>query len=220
VTHEPPTGRRGSRKYDPDHGFLRIRDFLQETTRVFGRPLNWGIARWEYARYFIAPYLGGYGETEGSREGSLKAIRFWEEVIRVWENEEKEIVGVVNLEHPNPDHLGFGEIFVQRHPRYPHLLDEMLDYGEAALVNPKTNSTHIYVYDYDVDLQRVVERRGYEKDPSRFDLASEYVILDAVDIPGPDLPEGFILRSMADENDIERCREIFGRGFNHPDPSE
>ena len=107
------------------------------------RPTSCASDRWNYARYFIAPYLGHYRrDYETGPEGSLKAIRFWEEVIRVWETVETgtgggEIVGVVNIEHPDPGHRGFGEICVQRHPDYGHLLDEMLDYGEKNLLNPR-----------------------------------------------------------------------------------
>jgi hypothetical protein len=135
------------RKYRPEQDFLRIRDFLVDTYQVIGKPLNWRLERWNYARYFVAPMLGAYRQEEPNVEGSLRAIRFWEDTIGVWENDEGEIVGVVNMEYPDTEHPGFGEAFFQRHPQYTFLLDEMLDYAEATLTNKKTNSLHIYIYD-------------------------------------------------------------------------
>jgi predicted N-acetyltransferase YhbS len=147
----------------------------------------------------------------------LKAIRFWEDTIGVWENDEHGIVGVVNMEHPDPEHSGFGEAFFQRHPQYPFLLDEMLDYAEATLKNKKTNTLYIYIYDHDEPFQALVQQRGYEKDEKDFGYDSEFVIEN---LPEQGLPEGYVIRSMAQENNIELRREIFGRAFNHPDPSE
>ena len=37
--------------YRPDVDFIRVRDFLAETYGCFAAPLNWGIERWNYARY-------------------------------------------------------------------------------------------------------------------------------------------------------------------------
>lgn len=73
------------RRYEPETDFMRVRDFLKRTGKAYGRPLDWKIDRWNYARYFVAPYLGGDGrDDEAGREGSLNAVRFWESVIRIW----------------------------------------------------------------------------------------------------------------------------------------
>jgi predicted N-acetyltransferase YhbS len=205
------------RRYRPEQDFLRIRDFLVETYQAFEKPLNWRIERWNYARYFVAPLVGTYGQEEPDLEDSLKAIRFWEDTIGVWENDQHEIVGVVNMEHPNPEHPGFGEAFFQRHPQYPFLLDEMLDYAEATLISKKTNSLFTYIYDHDESFQTLVQQRGYEKDAQDVGYDSEFVIEH---LPEQNLPEGYVIRSMAQENNIELRREVFGRAFNHLDPSE
>lgn len=49
------------RTYEPDRDFIRIRDFLNETYTAFLGPYNWGLERWNYARYFVAPFVGAYG---------------------------------------------------------------------------------------------------------------------------------------------------------------
>ncbi len=205
------------RKYKPEQDFIRIRDFLVGTYGSFDKLLNWRIERWNYARYFVAPFLGTYGQKEPNLEDGLKAIRFWEDTIGVWESDDNEIVGVVNMEHPDPGHPGFGEAFLQRHPQYAFLLDEMLDYAEATLVNRKTNTLFIYVYDYDDQLQTLVRQRNFEKDAERVRWDSKFVIRD---LPEQRLPEGYVMQSMAQENNIELRREIFGRAFDHPDRTE
>jgi predicted N-acetyltransferase YhbS len=205
------------RKYNPARDFIRIRDFLIDTYTAFDAPVNWGIERWNYARYFVAPMLGSYGTDTGVPDGSLEAIRLWEELVGVWESEDDEIVGVAAIEHPVKWHPGYGEIFLMRHPSYLHLLDEMMPYGEKHFTDPNKKQAHIFVYEDDLPLLKMVNERGYTKDPERMSSHLEYTIGD---LPEPNLPEGFSIISMADECDIDRRREIFGRSFNHEDPKE
>ncbi|MGY8826330.1 MAG: hypothetical protein ACKVJG_20770 [Candidatus Latescibacterota bacterium] len=61
------------RKYDPKQDFLRIRDFLLETYRVFGKPLNWGFERWNWARYHPNMFSGD----------AKSKIRFWEDAVGI-----------------------------------------------------------------------------------------------------------------------------------------
>lgn len=44
------------RAYKPEQDFLRIRDLLVDTRQAFSSPLNWGIERWNYARYLRRRY--------------------------------------------------------------------------------------------------------------------------------------------------------------------
>ena len=199
------------RKYK-QQDFLPIRDFLVDTYQIIGKPLNWRLERWNYARYFVAPMLGTYGQGEPSIEDSLKAIRFWEDTIGVWENDEGKIVGVVSSENPE-----LGRAFIQRHPQYTHLLAEMLDYAEATFTDKEKSTLKIQIYEYDEPLQALVQQRGYRQEAEHPEYDSVFVIKD---LPEPKLPKGYVVRSMAQENDIELRREVFGRAFNHPDPAE
>jgi predicted N-acetyltransferase YhbS len=205
-------------KYKPEQDFVRIRDFLVETYRAFEGIYNWRLERWNYARYFVAPFLGTYGQEEPDLEDSLKAIRFWEDAIRVWENDAGEIVGVVNIEAPVAWHPEFGEAFFQRHPQYDFLLDEMLDYAEETFADEKRPAHTIHIYEYDEPLQALAHERGYRRDAEHPHHDSEFIIRG--ELPTLKLPEGYVLQSMAQENNIELRREIFGRAFDHPDPSE
>ncbi|MBC7220590.1 GNAT family N-acetyltransferase [Candidatus Bipolaricaulota bacterium] len=206
------------RAYDPERDFGRVREFLVRTYLAFGTPsVNWGIERWNYARYFVAPMLGAAGTEPGVPPGALRAIRMWEEMIGLWEDERGRIVGVANIEHPDPEHRGFGEIFLQRHPEHPELLDEMLAYAEDRFRDPRKNRVFIFVHETDAALRDAVARRGYAEKP---DVAASHLEIRLDDLPAPVLPPGFAVRTMAEEDDIDRRRELLGRAFNHPDPAD
>jgi len=203
--------------YQPDQDFVRVRDFLARTYGLFAAPVNWGIERWNYARYFIAPMLGAYGTEDETPEGSLRTIRFWEDSVALWETQDGEIAGVACIEHADPAHRGFGEFYIQRHPDHLDLIGEMLAHGEAHYRNPKDNHVLLWIYEDDEPLLAAASRRGYAKRAEPVSTHLEYTIGE---IPELQLPRGFRLISMVEENDIEKRREVFGRSFNHSDPRE
>ncbi len=204
------------RAYRPESDFGLVRDFLVSTWAHFGPPVNWGLERWNYARYFVAPMLGSEGTAEGTPEGAIRAIQLWEQLVGVWEDSQGAIAGVACIEHPDPSHSGFGESFIERHPDHLGLLDEMLQYAEERFAN-RQNETWIYIWDDDKELIEVARRRGYSRDEARTTSHLEYEIGE---LPGLSLPDGYSIRSMAEGNDIEARREIFGRSFNHEDPRD
>jgi predicted N-acetyltransferase YhbS len=204
--------------YDPDRDFLRIRDFLVETFSLTDRPLNWRLERWNYACYFVTPLLATDGVGEPDMSAYQAAIGLFNASTGVWENEAGKVVGVVNIEHADESHRGWGEVFFQRHPDYDSLLPEMLDFAESHLRNRERNLLFIPIYDYDEAFQAVVRERGYRRN-------DEHTLWDSVftiegELPEYALPEGYRLQSMADDNDLERRRKAFGLGFNHPDPKD
>jgi predicted N-acetyltransferase YhbS len=191
--------------------FWRIRDLLVRTCRAFGPPLNWGIERWNYARYLVAPYLSAYGKDTPTADGS-EGIRAWEEAIEIWEDGNGAIVGAVHTETP-----WLGSAWFQRHPQHTDLLGEMLDHAERTLVDETKHTLHISILEHDEPLHALARARGYVQDTAHPEPFAEFAV-DAV--PAPHVPEGFVVRSMADENDVERRREVYGRAFNHSEPSE
>jgi len=205
------------RVYSHKQDFGRVRDFLARNYGAFAAPVNWGIERWNYARYFVAPMLGASGTETGIPQGSLKAIALWEEMVGVWEDAAGSIVGVTCIEHPDPSHRGYGEIFVQRHPEHLDLLDEMVAFGEERYVHPELNRVYMWIYDDDDPLLDVAKRRGYER---REEPTVNHLEYTFGDLGSLSLPEGYRLISMAEENDVEKRREIFGRSFNHEDPKD
>jgi predicted N-acetyltransferase YhbS len=180
--------------------------------------LNWRLERWNYARYFITPLLVTDGVGEPDMETYAAAIRLFERSTGVWENEVGDVAGVVNVEHADRSHSGWGEAFFQHHPDYGALLPDMLDFAEAHLRDRERNRLFIPIYDHDHALQAVVRARGYRRN-------DEYTLWDSVftikgGLPSYALPEGYRIQSMADDNDFERRRKAFGLGFNHLDPRD
>jgi len=200
--------------------FLRVRDFLSNTFTIYQYSVNWRIERWEYAFYFVAPFLANWGQRSPSHQSAKEAIHFLESLTGLWETEDGQIASVVCIEHPDRTHPGFGEFFIQRHPNHLNLFPAMLDFAEENLRDPNQNRLFIYVESDDQPLRRLLEERGFVADPERIRRESE-LDLSKQDIPKlPHLPEGFNIQSMADDNDLEKRCKAFGLGFNHPDPLE
>lgn len=199
------------RLYEAERDFMRVRNFLSETFRATEKPLNWRIERWNYARYFVAPMIGAYGKEPTTVEDSLDAIHRWEVTNRIWEDD-GELVAVVCSEHPD-----LGDAFLLRRPGYDALLAEMLDYVEKTFPHPQNGTLTVFAYDYDAPLEALLTSRGYEKQTEHPGYDS---VFEIGNLPDLNLPAGFTLQSMVDENDIEKRREAFGRGFNHEDPIE
>ncbi len=200
------------RTYRPDPDFGRVRNFFTDTFHPVETRNNWRIDHWNYARYFVMPMIGMDGRMDAPIQDGLDAIRFWEEHTAIWENETGEIVGVVALEYP-----WHGDAFPMRRPNYDQILPDLLDYAETVLMHREKRTLSIHIYDHDKIFQALARERGYQKNTEYFEEDSVYPIGRVSD---PCLPEGYVLRSMADENDIEQRREVFGRAFNHVDPAE
>ena len=190
------------RKYNPKQDFFRIRDFLKETYNAFGKPINWGLERWNWGRYHPSMF-------DGRNPAKTTAnINFWEEAIGLRENNTGQIVGIVNTEQPIP----VGEAYFQQRPNYDFLLDEMFDYAEAVLIDPKTRKLSIPIYKYDEPLQTIANKRGYSKNPNSLGHYAEFVISG---LPVKNLPDGFEVRSMAEGGNFELRCKVQGLGFNH-----
>jgi predicted N-acetyltransferase YhbS len=207
------------RKYDAERDFLRVRDFLVDSFSLLNKPVNWKLERWNYARYYVLPMLVTPGVGDPDLQAVDQAVKLWNEITGIWENKTGDIVGVVNIEHPDPTHPGWGEAFLQHHPDYDSLLPNMLTYAEKYLLNKEKNQVFIPIYDYDEALIAAAQARGYEK-------SEKYTIWDSVfsiqgQRPKPLVPDGYQLHSMADEgSDIDKRRKAFGLAFNHPDPKD
>jgi len=86
---------------------------------------------------------------------SREAIRLWEELIGVWENDDGEIVGAVTTEYPKR-----GDVFFQRRPGYKDLPGRMLDHAEENLTDEEA-ALRIHIGDRDEPLRALVLERGY-----------------------------------------------------------
>ncbi len=188
------------RAYRPGTDFLRIRDLLVEAYEATGKPNTWDLCRWEYARHFVAPL-------RAEREG----IRRWEGFVTVWDDDEAGIVGVVHTEEP-----WRGEAWVQRRPGWDRVLPEMVAHAEATLAHEDTGRLSWQVFEHDEALLGVLGARGYEQGVERTHCISGFEIGD---LPVSGLPAGHVVRSMADDPDVEARRRVLGLGFDHTDPA-
>ena len=206
--------------FDFNRDLLRVRDFLSMTFSLYQSSVNWRIERWEYAFFFVSPLLANWGENPPKPESVARMNEMLYQRIGLWETGNGEIAGVVNIEHPDPTHPGYGEFFIQRHPDHLDLLPEMVDFAESHLVDTARNRLFIYVDPKDDNLLQILTGRGFIADMEDTGIESEFNLL-TTDLPEkPNLPEGFRLQSMADENDLAKRCKAYGRAFNHPNPLE
>jgi len=172
--------------------FPAISDFLYGLYQPDNRDGNWFQPIWEYAT--THPWFD---------EQSVQRIGIWED--------SRTMVGVTLYESR------LGEAFFQVHPAYPHLKPEMLAYAEQHLTGTTDDGRRYlkaYVNDFDTAFEHVVRTRGYEKDAEWHRPMSQFVIPDP--FPPIHLPDGFRLKSLADDNDLYKIDRVLWRGFNHP----
>ena len=181
-----------SRSYDHDRDYDAIGDFLVRTHGQDAGHRNWVQPRWEYmhAHPFAQQLKPNFGRFE------------------LWEDDGK-IVGLVHCE----DRLGV--VYVQLDGRYQELRRPMLEHAEAHLVGELKAGRGVYVYLDDADPQfgTVARELGFEPKPQFAEPLARY------QIPGPfpeiGMPDGFRLRSLADEFSVEKVHRVMHRGFNH-----
>jgi len=190
--------------YDPKSDFMRIRDFLIETFSLYQRPFNWLIDRWNFCRYLVLPIHTYYnvryfGVPTHTSQPHRDEVPLWEETIGIWENENGDIVGAVTNENEEP-----GEAWIQIHPDYTFLYDEIVTYIEDHLADRVGEIGYVKLYiNEDSELEEIARDRGYRKLLKHGTTHLEYTITD---IPTPQLPKGFVIKSVLDEDDADKRR--------------
>ena len=172
--------------------FDAVSRFLTQHHLPNNRDGNWPQPIWEYAVH--------HSSFDASSQGR----------IGLWEDG-GQIVGVATYE------MRLGEAFFHTHPNYGHLKPQMLIYAEQNLSGANDDGKRYlkaYVNDFDASFEEVVRSRGYCREPgsdrpmSRFEIPSPF--------PPIQLPEGFQLSSLAEENDLGKIHRVLHRGFDHP----
>lgn len=178
------------RPYTPAD-FKWVSDFLIANYLPGNRDGNWLQPAWEYMH--THPYLD---------ESSLGRIGIWHEAAT--------IVAVAHYE------ARLGEAFFQLHPRYTYLKPAMLDYAESHLfAETEGGERHLraYVNDFDLEFAGLVRSRGYELLAQDARPMSQLAIPRS--LPRVDLPSGFLVKSLAEDNDLRKTHRVLWRGFNH-----
>jgi GNAT superfamily N-acetyltransferase len=181
-----------ARNYEGQNDYWKISAFLKRHYQPGNADGNWLEPIWEY--------MHGHPMLD---ESSLGRIRIWES--------EDEMVALVHYEST------LGEAFFQFHPGYCHLSQQMLDYAEQNLYGVSQDDgrkyLHVYVNDFNLDFQALVQARGYQRKSDwdrplyRFDIPQPF--------PPIMLPEGYCLKSLADEPDWGKVHQVMWQGFNH-----
>lgn len=115
--------------------------------------------------------------------------------------------------------MELGEAFFVCKRGYEYLKPEMLRYAEEELPVVAEGRRHleVHTYDYESGLREALVSRG-------FSLAySEDITVYDYDrgIPAPELPAGYSIISLEDENDPRKINAVLWKGFDHgPEPDD
>jgi predicted N-acetyltransferase YhbS len=179
------------RRYTPAD-FKLVSDFLIANFQPGNQDGNWLQPAWEYMHSH--PSLD---------DSSLDRIGIWESA--------GDIVGVAHYES------SLGEAFFQLHPGHTYLKPAMLDYAERYLCGETESGDRYlraYVNDFDLESQALVKSRGYQIAEAYARPVSQLTIPRS--FPRSDVPEGFCIKSLADDNDLSKIHRVLWRGFDHP----
>jgi len=179
------------RSYQYPDDFELVGQFLVNTYSVEGRHRNWLQPRWEYMHYH--PLLD---------ESSLDKIGIWEDA--------GDVVGVVHHEHR------MGEIYIEISPDYSYLKRDMLEYAQEYLYRDENEGRllQIFINGTDDEFEAIAEDLGFHKDETHQEDMSQLKIVDP--FPSINIPEGFRLKSLQEDNDLNKIHRVLHRGFNHP----
>ena len=181
-----------TRHYRSPEDYQLVDHFLSEHYQPGNQDGNWIEPAWEY--------MHGHPFLDSSALGK----------IGIWEDDGK-IVAIAHYESQ------LGEAFFQFHPGYKHLIQEMLDYAEGNLhsVSNKDGRKFLraYVNDSEVEFLSLVMAQGYTRDAEGDRPMARFVIPDS--FPPICLPEGFRLKSLAEDCNWSKVNRVLWRGFNH-----
>jgi N-acetylglutamate synthase-like GNAT family acetyltransferase len=172
--------------------------FLNEIYEINKNQHSWLPARWEYAEYFISPLK------------TILGYKNWITSMRLWINDDFKIVGIVGSENPDQ------QAFIQIHPNYRHIEDEMIEWAEGNIAIDKDNGEGkrviIFCHDGDEYREDILRKRGFEKS-ERFEFL-KWQSLEK-DIEEINLPEGYSIHSFDQETQIEQKIVCIVKSF-HP----
>ena len=182
------------RSYRYPEDFEAVDAFLRRTFPG-GPHGNWHPTRWEYMHFH--PSL----DDRGLRD-ELGRCGLWED--------DGNIIGLVHFE----DRMGI--LYVQLDPWNPSLKADILTYAEEHLGDEFKigKAVHVYIDDADEEFQSVAALRGFKRmDPKNSEVACRLEI--PTPFPEIRVPDGFRLKSLADDFDVAKVHRVMHRGFNH-----
>lgn len=179
-----------SRPYRIDD-FHAVRKLLQTSYQLTGALHNWSLRRWDGWHYHRA---------------DLSQIST--NCIFVWENEAGEIVAVLHPEYK-------GSAFIEIHPHYRQLEEEMLVQAEDCLLvivgyQPE-RKLHFWVRESDTSRQKILEKHHYDGLP-HFAYIRKRMMTRPV--PELSLADGYKIRPMRfDDGDRAQMANLLNAAF-------
>ena len=180
------------RQYNSTNDYNLVDEFLIAHYQPGNTDGNWLQPAWEYMHHHPALDTSSLDK------------------IGVWEDNGK-IVAVAHYE------AQLGEAFFQFHPAYRNLRQSMLDYAEQNLYarSKKDGRKFLcaYVNNKDEEFISLVKERGYTRKKEGDRPLLWYIPPNP--FPSINIPNGFRLKSLADDCKWIQVNRVLWRGFNH-----
>lgn len=180
------------RSYEHAADFEPVRRFLIEAYEPGRAPRSWLEPRWAYMHYH--PLIKGL---------PLREIGIFEE--------DGVMVGMINFEHS----MAFA--YFQARPGFEHIQPVMFEYALDHVGGWSRSLERevlgLYINEQDATLIDLAKRNEFVHE-SRWDEPHSRMILDEPVIV-PEVPAGFRLQSLEEENDLGKINAVLWRGFNH-----
>jgi GNAT superfamily N-acetyltransferase len=178
------------RNYTAEPGFTadynRVHKFLLRINRKNPIQHDFEWGRWEWG--FSLPYL----ETDQLSK------------MGIWEHNGK-IVGITAFEY------GPGIIYPVIDPEYTYIKEAMVQYAREHLGNAE-GKLQFLINNNDWEFQKIARRNGFY--PSSEKEGNSVLDLDEIELEYT-IPEGFVLKSVADGFDVAKFNAALWKGFNH-----
>ncbi len=186
------------KRYNHEFDFIRVRNFYIDNYET-AYPSIWTFERWNYMIYFIRDMF----------EFSIERI---EDSVGLWVDELGCIVGIVTHEA-----VGRGEAFIHLHPDFyeKSVLKEMFELIEEkyAVEIEGKEIIKLRILDGNIELEKYASERGYVKKSDAVETTS-LLLLDK-ELLLPEIPDGYRIQSMVDNNDIEKRTLTFAKAFGN-----
>ena len=188
------------RMYRDEDDYWRIRAFLRQVFFLNGRrEWSWQVARLDYWRWHGIENQLDFDSLDG--------------LIYLWETSQGEIAAVLNPE-------GKGEAFLHVHPgqRTPELEEEMIVVAQerlAELVGEGRKKLAVWAPADDVLRRGILARLGYTV--GTWPEHKRQRSLE-VPIPGPPLPDGYLVRALGGPEELSARSWASWRGFHPNEP--
>lgn len=178
-----------------DADWWRVRALIAAATPITPTGLNWEVRRWDGGRFHREP--GDLTPEQAAR-------------IHLWETADGVLVGAAHAD-------GEGDVYLQIHPDFRGLEDAMFAWGEATLSIAHDDRLHrieTFVLDYDVQRRRVLELRGYIRQP--WGGVVRRMCFGGWRIPDPALDPGYRLVTVrpGHPDDCQRIADLLNAAFN------